>query len=303
MRAAAVLTLALFLFAGSAEAAKKKPKKHRVPKPPPAFTVTPSDDIEQRVEAESVKATEILHALSSENLFESPYLAASVYYHDGFLNDFPDEKPEADPARRIVSRIGRTLNAERKAAFVALLLQYWCENASDADAPPPEFVVPIPYERPAPEPPPSKKKRKRSRRARPRQNHDSALDLFTDEGTPIRSATRGVVLLADKEWVEGEAFSTTSQRGGNSVIVFDPDANRFLRYAHLQDVSVSAGDLVGAGDRIGTVGHTGFNASRPKHGRHLHFEINEFNAGQVRPLKAAELWSVVRAQRPRGETP
>ena len=41
VRAAAVLTLALFLFAGPAEAAKKKPKKHRVPKPPPAFTVFP----------------------------------------------------------------------------------------------------------------------------------------------------------------------------------------------------------------------------------------------------------------------
>jgi len=203
-----------------------------------------------------------------------------------------------------VARIGRTLNAERKSAFVALLLQYWCENASDADASPPEFVVPVPYEPPAPEPPPpSKKKRKRSRRAKPRKNHEFALDLFTDEGTPIRSATRGVVLLADKEWISGEAFSTTSQKGGNSVIVFDPDANRFLRYAHLQDVSVCAGDLFGAGDRIGTVGHTGFNASRPKHGRHLHFEINEFNAGQVRPLKAAELWSVVRGKRPRGETP
>ena len=93
----------------------------------------------------------------------------------------------------------------------------------------------------------------------------------------------------------GEPFSTTSQKGGNSVIVFDPDADRFLRYAHLEDVSVYAGDLVGAGDRIGTVGHTGLNASRPKHGRHLHFEINEFKAGHVRPLRAAELWSVFAA--------
>jgi len=40
VRAAAILTIALFLFGGFAEAAKKKPKKHRAPKPPPAFSVT-----------------------------------------------------------------------------------------------------------------------------------------------------------------------------------------------------------------------------------------------------------------------
>ena len=113
-----------------------------------------------------------------------------------------------------MARIGRTFNAERKSAFVALLLQYWCENASDADAPPPAFVVPVPYEPPAPEPLPSKKKRKRSRRAKPRQNHNSALDLFTDEGTPIPSATRGVVCSRIKNGSRAKRSPPPHKRAG-----------------------------------------------------------------------------------------
>ena len=100
--------------------------------------------------------------------------------------------------------------------------------------------------------------------------------------------------MADKNWTPGEAFSTTSQKGGNSVVVFDPDGERFLRYAHLDQVLVSAGTTVRAGDTLGTVGHTGLNAYRPKHGRHLHFEVNAFLDGKTRAFRKAELWTLIR---------
>ena len=61
------------------------------------------------------------------------------------------------------------------------------------------------------------------------------------------------------------------------MIVFDPDAARFLRYAHLGATFPRPGAFVEAGEKIGVVGHTGFNANRDGHGRHLHFEINEFS--------------------------
>jgi murein DD-endopeptidase MepM/ murein hydrolase activator NlpD len=108
--------------------------------------------------------------------------------------------------------------------------------------------------------------------------HPFAIDLFVNEGSAVRSAWRGLVVLAEGGWRPLEWFSTSSVRGGNAVIVFDAGANRFYRYAHLESIYVSAGDFVEPGDQIGAVGHTGFNAARKGHGRHLHFEINEFDA-------------------------
>ena len=46
-----------------------------------------------------------------------------------------------------------------------------------------------------------------------------------------------------------------------------------------------------AGVKIGTVGHSGTNASKPGHGEHLHFEINKYDQRSkiVRPLLEDEL--------------
>jgi murein DD-endopeptidase MepM/ murein hydrolase activator NlpD len=63
-------------------------------------------------------------------------------------------------------------------------------------------------------------------------------------------------------------------------------------------VATKAGAFVDAGDELGAVGHSGLNASRPKHGRHLHFEINQIEDGRVRALRATELWAVLRGQAP-----
>ena len=88
---------------------------------------------------------------------------------------------------------------------------------------------------------------------------------------------RGVVILAESEWQSQQWFSTSSVRGGNSVILFHPDEAWFSRYAHLESVEVRAGSFVESGSVIGKVGHTGFNADRKGHGNHLHFEINEYD--------------------------
>jgi len=103
------------------------------------------------------------------------------------------------------------------------------------------------------------------------------------------SVTRGLVVLAEDGYRDKEWLSTSSVRGGNSIIVFDPDQVRFCRYAHLESIAVSPGEFVDAGYRIGSVGHTGFNAQRKGHGRHLHFEINEFVAGTTRAVPNEDL--------------
>ena len=106
---------------------------------------------------------------------------------------------------------------------------------------------------------------------------------------PVYSASAGIVVLAEGNWKPDQPFSTSSIRGGNSVIVFDPAENRFYRYCHLEKVLVIARTPVEAGQQIGAVGHTGFNASRPGHGGHLHFEINQYEDGTVHALTDKQL--------------
>ena len=45
---------------------------------------------------------------------------------------------------------------------------------------------------------------------------------------------------------------------------------------------------------VGTVGHTGLNASQPGHGRHLHFETNEYLRGHVRAIEYRGLRTMLR---------
>jgi murein DD-endopeptidase MepM/ murein hydrolase activator NlpD len=72
--------------------------------------------------------------------------------------------------------------------------------------------------------------------------------------------------------------------GGNAccsyglyVVVVSPGGIETL-YAHLDSISVSAGEYVGQGQVLGAVGSTGYST-----GRHLHFEVID-NGVRVDPL-------------------
>jgi nucleoside-diphosphate-sugar epimerase len=104
-------------------------------------------------------------------------------------------------------------------------------------------------------------------------------------------------------WDHQPLFATLVDQVGqqlgepDAVIVFDPDRDRFYRYCHLSYVKMSSGDLVAAGERLGDVGHSGLNASQAGHGRHLHFETNEYSDGQVRALGYQRLRTMLRGWR------
>ena len=129
------------------------------------------------------------------------------------------------------------------------------------------------------------------------RSHKYAIDLFAHEGTAVYAVSRGMVVLADRDWSSDSLFSTTSRKGGNAVIVFDPDHDRFSRYCHMSTVQVSAGERVAAGQIVGTVGHSGLNASQPGHGHHLHFETNEYLQGHIRALDYRRLRTMLRQWR------
>lgn len=244
----------------------------------PRIRVLPSEAIEFRVSTEVAKATALLSNVAPEAFLASPYLASAVYYHDGLFDDFNENKPDADPADRIIAHIVRRLPSRAKQRAIASFSTTLGVACSELGAS--RLLPPLQYE------PISNSSR---------NVHRYAIDLFAEEGTPVRSSTRGLVILAENGWQSGDWFSTSTVRGGNTVIVFDPDTLRFFRYAHLERSTVLPGAYVEAGDEIGAVGHTGFNASRKGHGRHLHWEINEYASGITVPVPHDDLQALLEA--------
>ena len=93
----------------------------------------------------------------------------------------------------------------------------------------------------------------------------AGVDIDADCGDPIWSAESGEVLSAG--YSGGYGIATVVDHGdGLSTL-----------YAHQSDTSVSAGTVVDRGQRIGTVGTTGWST-----GCHLHFEVR-INGNPVDP--------------------
>ena len=95
---------------------------------------------------------------------------------------------------------------------------------------------------------------------RGRDRTHQGVDIFAERGTPITSATRGVVVSVRDGGL-----------GGRQVWVLGPGRERHY-YAHLDDWSadLSTGQVVQAGDVLGFVGTTGNARGTPPH---LHYGI------------------------------
>ena len=90
------------------------------------------------------------------------------------------------------------------------------------------------------------------------------IDLACAEGTAVLAAEGGVVTRASR-----------SESYGNCLYLLHPDG-RETRYAHLQYCYVRAGEVVQAGQVLGTAGQTGRAT-----GAHLHFELWEQGTAQA----------------------
>ncbi|MET7382640.1 LysM peptidoglycan-binding domain-containing M23 family metallopeptidase [Streptomyces sp. NPDC005526] len=86
--------------------------------------------------------------------------------------------------------------------------------------------------------------------------YHTGVDFVVPTGTPVKAVGRGTVVSAG--W--GGAY-------GNQVVLRLQDGH-YAQYAHLSALSVSAGQAVTTGQRLGLSGATG-NVTGP----HLHFEI------------------------------
>ncbi|MBR0063735.1 MAG: peptidoglycan DD-metalloendopeptidase family protein [Oscillospiraceae bacterium] len=97
-------------------------------------------------------------------------------------------------------------------------------------------------------------------------NH-RGIDIGVPKGTAIAAADSGDVIFAG--WASGY---------GNFVKIRH-DNGDITCYGHLSKISVSEGDRVIQGDKIGEAGSTGVST-----GSHLHFEIREGGVTAVNPL-------------------
>lgn len=86
--------------------------------------------------------------------------------------------------------------------------------------------------------------------------YHTGVDFAASSGTTVKAVGAGTVVSAG--W---------SGSYGNEVVIRHTDGT-YSQYAHLSSLSVSSGQGVGGGDRIGYSGSTG-NSTGP----HLHFEI------------------------------
>ncbi|CAM4501718.1 murein hydrolase activator EnvC family protein [Paenibacillus typhae] len=99
------------------------------------------------------------------------------------------------------------------------------------------------------------------------KNHNG-VDMAATEGTDIRAAEDGVVIVA--EWWGGY---------GNTVVI-DHGNNLWTLYPHIRNngIKVEKGQIVKRGQKIAEVGSTG-NSTGP----HLHFEVRK-NGKAVNPM-------------------
>ncbi len=95
-----------------------------------------------------------------------------------------------------------------------------------------------------------------------------AVDIATEQGTPVAAADTGVV-----------AWAGWNTQGYGWLVIVDHGNGYRTYYAHLDAIWVARGERVVQGQPLGVVGSTGHST-----GPHLHFEIRDY--GQpVNPIR------------------
>ncbi|MBR4952887.1 MAG: peptidoglycan DD-metalloendopeptidase family protein, partial [Oscillospiraceae bacterium] len=97
--------------------------------------------------------------------------------------------------------------------------------------------------------------------------YHAGVDVAANSGATISAAAAGTVSIAEY-----------NSSYGNYVVIYHPNGTTSL-YAHMSQMTVSAGQSVSKGQTIGYVGSTGWST-----GPHLHFEIR-VNGSCVDPLQ------------------
>jgi len=99
-----------------------------------------------------------------------------------------------------------------------------------------------------------------------------AIDFAAPAGTEVYAASEGKVIKALR------------MKGYGNLVVLEHENGYTTYYAHLSKILVKKGDVVSAGDLLGTVGKTG-KATGP----HLHFELRKDNVAMKPVFQTATI--------------
>lgn len=214
---------------------------------------------------------EIIESKNFESFLSKPYIVSALYYSDTAMEKMAEAK-EQSTQQAIILAIHKLITPEIREGYLSYLEKLFPENSPSS-----QNIQNI-FER-------------LQSGADLDTNHRDAIDLFGEDGSDISAISDGVVVLAEDGWTREDPLSTTSPRGGNTVIVYNPHKKEFHRYAHLNEVFAEPKQIICAGEILGTLGNTGINASKPNHGKHLHFEINVYDntTGRMKSLSVHEL--------------
>jgi peptidoglycan LD-endopeptidase LytH len=121
-----------------------------------------------------------------------------------------------------------------------------------------------------------------------------AKDDKTKQHTRVLAMTGGIVIGRKTDWTPGDTL-----RGGNYLMIYNPNLFRYYYYAHNDSILVDIGQIVKAGDPVATVGRTGRTASLAKSPTHLHLMVLQLSAEKTEPYNYYdELKKSVFTQRP-----
>lgn len=115
------------------------------------------------------------------------------------------------------------------------------------------------------------------RRRSKRMKLHKGIDYKAKRGTTVAAAGAGTVTVAKRKGSYGR------------LVIIDHGDGVESRYAHLQRIVVKPGQIVAAGEIVGTVGSSGRST-----GPHLHFEVREQDRA-IDPLLALAHGSALRA--------
>ncbi len=110
----------------------------------------------------------------------------------------------------------------------------------------------------------------------PDRNHDNLHD-HTDQPFYAVAMQPAVVISTNERWEPGKP------RGGKYVWLYNNTLELFFYYAHLNDILVTPGQQVQAGERLGTVGRTGFPVRNRQKPAHLHLMALQYQEGKMIP--------------------
>ncbi|WP_229367551.1 M23 family metallopeptidase [Telluribacter humicola] len=98
-----------------------------------------------------------------------------------------------------------------------------------------------------------------------RDGDQDELDDRLGQPIDVLAFTSGVVVAMETGW-----GPNSKMRGGNYIWIYDPCLDGLFYYAHNKCVTVVPGQWVRAGEKIGEVGRTGYNAFKERSPTHLH---------------------------------